>query len=143
MKSLFYSLMVAMMLVSCEIQTSSNGDLDGFWQLRAVDTLATGGESDMRGSGIYWAVQKRLLEVQDKNGVYGGVFFRFSHAGDSLLLSDPYVNDRISADVKVEDADMLRPFGVNRLDEGFHIEMLDGGNMVLRSETLRLWFRKY
>lgn len=135
--------MAAVLLVSCEIQTSSNGNLDGFWQLRSLDTLATGCSTDMRGSGIYWAVQKRLLEVQDKKGMNACVFFRFSHTGDSLLLYEPYIDDRMSSDTKVEDVELLRPFGVNSLDEGFHVEMLDGGSMVLRSDKVRLWFRKY
>ena len=32
---------------SCEIETSHNGDLDGFWHLTGVDTLATGGKRDL------------------------------------------------------------------------------------------------
>ena len=39
---LFFAVLV-FTLSSCEIETSQNGDLDGFWHLEQVDTLATGG----------------------------------------------------------------------------------------------------
>ena len=35
--------LLLMSLTSCEIETSENGDLDGYWHLEQVDTLATGG----------------------------------------------------------------------------------------------------
>ena len=41
MKRLIFVLTICMALVACDIETSGNGDLDGFWQLRQVDTLAT------------------------------------------------------------------------------------------------------
>lgn len=140
MKSFFALLLLCLLFASCEFETSGNGDLDGFWQLRTLDSLHNGRAVDMRGNGVYWAVQVNLLEARSPAA---NVFFRFNHVGDSLLLSEPYINNRDSADIKVTDATVLRPLGINRLDERFLVETLDGGTMVLRSSVLRLYFRKY
>lgn len=45
MKKIIGVLSLAVMMLtlsSCEVETSQNGDLDGFWHLEQVDTLATG-----------------------------------------------------------------------------------------------------
>ena len=42
MRKLLYIFIVLMMFAACDIHTSDNGDLDGYWQLRSVDTLSTG-----------------------------------------------------------------------------------------------------
>ena len=70
------------------------------------------------------------------------ILFRFEHSGDTLRLYSPYIYDRINGDVVLTDVIMLMPFGVNALDETFSVETIDGGKMVLRSEDLRLRFRK-
>ena len=62
-KLLFLVPLAAILCLSCELETSDNGDLDGFWQLKQVDTLQ-GGTKDMRGSGVFWAVQTDLLEAR-------------------------------------------------------------------------------
>ena len=55
-----------MSLTSCEIETSDNGKLDGFWHLERVDTLATGKSVDYTNKLVFWGVQpyrsKRLNE---------------------------------------------------------------------------------
>ena len=46
MKKIIGVLSLAVMMLtlsSCEVETSQNGDLDGFWHLEEVGTLATGG----------------------------------------------------------------------------------------------------
>lgn len=131
---------LAAMLGSCTLETSDNGDLDGLWQLYSLDSLATGASADMRGSHVFWAVQHRLLEARSREMQ---VLFRFSNTGDSLLLSDPYINNRDSSDIKVTDAAMLAPLGINNLGEHFGIKALSSDKMVLEAPTLRLYFRKY
>ena len=138
-KLLFLVPLAAILCLSCELETSDNGDLDGFWQLKQVDTLQ-GGTKDMRGSGVFWAVQTDLLEARIGGT---GVFFRFSNTGDSLFLSDPYVNNRDSSDIKLTDVARLHELGINELEERFRIMALDGSTMVLQSYMLRLHFRKY
>lgn len=127
-------------LASCELETSGNGDLDGFWHLERVDTLATGGVTDLSNTTRFWAFQSRLLNVSDKNGSY---LLRFSHEGDSLFLSDPYLNDRGNGDIKLEDHEPLRPYGINNVADRFRIEQLKGSNMILSNKTLKLKLKKF
>jgi hypothetical protein len=37
----------------------------------------------------------------------------------------------------------LAPYGINNLEEEFVKEKLDGGQMILRSKTLRLKFKRF
>ncbi|MCI6558018.1 MAG: lipocalin-like domain-containing protein [Prevotella sp.] len=138
----FFSMMTLVM-TGCEIHTSNNGDLDGFWQLRSIDTLSTGASVDARERMIYWAVQRHILEVQDKHDTRNKILFGFSQRGDSLFLYEPRVNNRDIGDTLVTNLSMLQPYGVNDFEESYFIEQLDGGQMVLKSKVLRLWFRKY
>ena len=143
MRKFIFTLVAVFAFASCELETSDNGHLDGFWQMRAVDTLSTGGSADTRESGIFWSVQMRLLEVVDTKGRSDKVFFRFEHTGDSLFLSQPYIDNRDSGDIKVTDAELLRPYGIFSLEPHFCVRELNGGRMVLESDSLRMYFRKY
>lgn len=142
MKKVCYFFMACILMTACELETSPNGDLDGFWQLTFIDTLSTGSSADMRASGIFWAVQMRLLEVQD-TGTGKSVFFRFRHTGDSLFLHDPYFDVRRPDIIEVKDAMELQPYGIGHLEERFAVLGLDGNKMRLQSERLRLHFRRY
>ncbi len=140
MKRFFYSTILAAILGSCTLETSNNGHLDGLWQLRSLDSLATGTSVDMRSSHVFWAVQVRLLEARNNDA---RILLRFNHTGDSLFLSDPYVNARDSSDIKVTDVAQLAPLGINKLEEHFAVKSLNSDNMVLETPALRLYFRKY
>ena len=60
------SLAVMMLtLSSCEVETSQNGDLDGFWHLEQVDTLATGGTCNFADKRVFWGCQYKLIQVAD------------------------------------------------------------------------------
>ena len=131
-----------LLLTSCEIEFSNNGKLDGFWQMIAVDTLATQHTSDLKTSGRTWAFQGRLLEMRDTKGGYSDLYFSFEHRGDSLFLDSPYLSDRDVDDIKITDVNIIRPYGVNGLKEGFEIENLSNNKLILRSKTLRLMLRK-
>lgn len=130
-------LVLLLLLTSCTIEFSDNGKLDGFWQLRAVDTLANRHTLDLKTSGLTWAFQGRLLEMRDTKGG-SDLYFSFKHRGDSLLLSSPYLSDRDKDDIKITDIKTVKPFGVNGLQEGFKIENLSNSKLILRSKTLRL-----
>jgi len=128
-------------LVSCELETSSNGDLDGLWQLKSTDSLYTGNSADMKSQQIFWSVQCDLLQVTKIGQIE--ILFRFQNTGDSLLLSSPYTKDRETDDTQITDVSILQPMGINSLDEHFKIVELSGSTMTLESPTLRLYFRKY
>ena len=143
MKKITFLFAAFLLLTSCEIEFSNNGKLDGFWQLIAVDTLATQHTSDLKTSGRTWAFQGRLLEMRDTKGGYSDLYFSFEHRGDSLFLESPYLSDRDADDIKITDVNIVRPYGVNGLKEGFEIESLSNNKLILRSKTLRLLFKKH
>ena len=142
MKKITFLFAALLLLTSCEIEFSNNGKLDGFWQLIAVDTLATQHTSDLKTSGRTWAFQGRLLEMRDTKGGFSDLYFSFEHRGDSLFLDSPYLSDRDADDIKITDVNIVRPYGVNGLKEEFEIENLSNNKLVLRSKTLRLMLRK-
>ena len=142
MKKITFLFAAFLLLTSCEIEFSNNGKLDGFWQLIAVDTLATQHTSDLKTSGRTWAFQGRLLEMRDTKGGYSDLYFSFEHRGDSLFLDSPYLSDRDADDIKITDVNIVRPYGVNGFKEGFEIESLSNNKLILRSKTLRLMLRK-
>ncbi len=147
MKKIFFLLVASLVLAtSCGdlIETSGNGDLDGYWQLAQVDTLATGATKDMTNSKVFWGVQGKFLNVLDTHESPSyGYMFRFQHTADSLLLSDARVNNREVSDSLLTDVSVLRPLGVNHLAEHFFVERLTGSRMVLRGKVIRLHFRKF
>ena len=146
MRKIFYLLALGIMLVSCELETSGNGFLDGYWQMTQVDTLASGGVADTRESFIYWGVQGKLLQIRySENDVYlgEGLLFRFENNNSSLTLYSPFVHHLYETDEPVDDVEILKPFGIYRLEERFSIEQLDEKYMVLNNNILRLHFRRY
>lgn len=132
-------------LNACTIETSGNGDLDGFWHLERIDTLSTGGVNDMSGGRQFWAFEHRLLSLQGSGDWY---YARFWQTADSVVIFSPYLDhghqDREDGgDIPVTNPEMLAPYGIASLEEHFVKEHLSGSRMVLRSPTLRLYFRKF
>lgn len=136
------------MLASCELHTSDNGKLDGFWHLERVDTLATGGQKDLSEQRVFWAIEAKLLNVRDSDHDSRGFYFRFNQTADSLILTDPYDygghdDKEGGGDVPVTDVELLAPYGINNLEEHYQKENLTGSRMTLKSKTLRLFFKKF
>lgn len=136
-------------LASCEIETSDNGDFDGFWHLERVDTLATGGTTDLSKKRVFWGVQYKLISVYDidKEGTFG-YYLRFKQTSDQIVTHTPYKNNwhqdvENGGDHPIDDPTQLAPYGINNLEEEFVKEKLDGGQMILRSKTLRLKFKRF
>lgn len=137
---LFFTLLFA----ACDLETSGNGKLDGFWHLESVDTLS-GGFNDLSQKRIFWAFQKDLLELSDKDYVLSHCLMRFNRDGGALKLSDPYLYDRESGegDHPLMDAAVLNPYGINAIETTFTVEKLSSSKMVLNDGTLRLYFTKF
>lgn len=145
---------LGMTLTSCTVETSDNGDLDGFWHLEEVDTLATGGRLDLSADRIFWGVQYRLIScarITTTNMFsFRGYYFRFEQTADSLVLHSPYKNNwhqdqgDNGGDLPATAVnDSIRSYGINNLREPFYKERLKGSKMTLRSKTLRLHFTKF
>jgi len=129
---------------SCDGEVVSNGDLDGFWHLRQVDTLATGGSYFMERQTVFWSVQAELLETRILP--YDRVLYRFEHDADYLRIYEPMGSrdyTDANADFPITEVSKLFGFGVHALDTRFRIVRLGSGDMVLEDEILRLYFEKY
>lgn len=146
MKRIAYILTLCVMLVSCELETSGNKELDGYWQMSQVDTLSTGGVADTREALVYWGVQGKLLQIRfSENGKFlgEGLLFRFNRDNGMLTLSSPILHHLYETDEPISDVELLKPFGIFNLEEVFSIEELNDDVMVLASDKLRLHFRRY
>ena len=152
-KSLLAVLATPLLLVSCNVETSDNGPLDGFWHLERVDTLATGGSTDYHKGYVFWGVQKDLMYIKDSsNGSIGAYYLRFNQTHDSLHVTKIYLdhghednpNHEQGGDIPVEAIDNnLRQLGINALPEHFKKEALNANHMILSTEKLRLKFKKF
>lgn len=129
---------------SCELETSGNGDLDGFWHLVQVDTLQTGGVKDTSKELFFWSFQVNLLEFSDRSYQIPIFMARFNHENGQLKVTQPclYNRDEGNEMVTEENVKDISPYGLNALEETFRVEELSGSRMTLSNGTLRLYFKK-
>ena len=129
---------------SCELETSGNGDLDGFWHLVQVDTLQTGGVNDTSKELFFWSFQVNLLEFSDRSYHIPIYMARFNHDNGQLKVTQPclYNRDEGNEMVTEENVKDISPYGLNALEETFRVEELSGSKMTLSNGTLRLYFKK-
>ena len=143
MRKLIYLIISFTMIAACDIHTSDNGNLDGFWQLKSVDTLSTGGTCDMRDSMRFWGVQANLLYFRYKNEKTGNVLLRFNHTDKIIILSDPIIDMRDSSDLILTDTTLLYHYGIHDVPETLKVVTLNKSTMILENRLLRLHLRKY
>ena len=150
MKKLFYLLIILLpLLTSCELETSDNGDFDGFWHLVSVDTLANAQHQDLSQKRIFWAVQLHLIQLRgadrkDEGGNGREYYEQFKLEQSQLTLSNPHEKDREAGDPVITEGRLgeIRPYGINALTEHFDVLRLNKDEMILKSSTLQLQFRK-
>ena len=142
MRNILIIFYVLLLFCSCDLETSKNGDLDGFWHLERVDTLSTSGSLDLSQAKLFWAFQKDLLQLRGDEQEF---YLRFNHHDNYLDLSDPRLRDREKDDPAISSSTMylILPYGINEEEESFQVVTLDNDNMVLRNQNLQLWFRKF
>ena len=143
MRKLLYIFFVLLMFAACDIHTSDNGDLDGYWQLRSVDTLSTGGTCDMRDSMRFWSFQAHILHVRDNHDKIRKVLMRFNITDNVMILSDPIIDLRDSSDILFTDTTILWHYGIHDIPETLKVITLNSSTMVLENRVLRLNLRKY
>ena len=143
MKKLIILFIVGLLIASCDLESSGNGELDGFWQWCQMDTLSTNGTADMRSSRIFWNVQFNLLEMRSIDDYYKQVLFRFDHSGGKLIINKPILKNKEEGDMVINDPMALYDFGIYSLEEEFVVERLDGKEMILRNDRFRFHFRRY
>jgi len=139
-------------LSSCGMaEVSDNGDLDGFWHMERVDTLKTGGVCLLDDNRRFWGIQYELLNFRDTDRGVDNLFMRFSHEKGVLRLYRPYANKwggeaghEVVNDWPIQDDfSSLEPFGIHDAEEYFEVETLTHSKMVLKSSSLRLYFKKF
>jgi len=147
MKKIYLYIIIGMglLLTACDMESSDNGNLDGFWQMTSkTDQYAKCGAVDMRDSGITWAFQGKLLELRDVKKVHQDILGSFEHQGGMLSVSRFYLVDRDKGDILIDDAiSYLVPYGVGQVQEKFKVVELNSSEMILESERFLLKFRKY
>ena len=148
MRKLFWIFLgfIGLLFSSCELERSVNGDLDGFWHLTAVDTLATGGHGDLSEAKVFWAFQVRLVRLRrtDTDFLDNGVVAHFTYKGNELLFSAPSWHHREQGDplIKEEEKELLALYGVSKLEQCFKVIQLNSKRMILQTDVLRLTFDK-
>ena len=138
-------LFTAVLFTSCDIETSDNGDLDGFWHLERVDTLSTGGSTDLSQAKLFWSFEVKLMALQGGSDRF---YLRFNQTSDSLTVLSPYYNrgheeNDSTGDIPVTDPTAMSQYGIDSLEVHYKKEALSGSKMVLRSRRLRLYFKKF
>jgi hypothetical protein len=151
MKPILYTILFStcLFLFSCDLEMSGDGTYDGNWQLRTMENLATGEKTDMSHSYIYWGIEGNLLQVrdidnkdyQDSRGLI--IFFSLTRKDHHFLLREPYHSITKDHLEPIEDITMLMPLGINGTTEDFLVETHTSSTLVLKSETVRMRFRKY
>lgn len=130
-----------MFLCGCELETTDNGDLDGYWHLEQVDSLAGQRSIDYSQNKIFWSIQFELLQLSNLED--NTIIYRLVYDNHQLTLANPCMFDRADGDTLVTHVEVLRQYGVNSLQEHFKVVTLESRTMVLESPVLRLHFRKY
>ena len=138
------TLVVALLTTSCELETSGNGKLDGYWHMERVDTIATGGVRDVSDQLLFWSFQNKLLMLNDRSGANPTCIVHFDAKTEPnvILTSSPYISDRANGDVLIEDYTILWPYGITDLNESINIDHLSGSKMILRDELVIITFRR-
>lgn len=151
-KRLFKTILAAFALValaSCEIETSDNGDFDGF-ALRTRRHTGYGRHNRPLEEARVRGVQYKLISVRDVDvDKQHGYYLRFKQTRDKIVTHTPYKDNwhqdkgDNGGDHPIGDPTLLAPYGINNLEEEFVKEKLNGGQMILRSKTLRLKFKRF
>lgn len=130
-------------ITSCELDTYDNGNLDGYWHLEQIDTLATGGIKDVSNERLFWAIQAKLLMLYNQDLGYNQLVLKFSYNGDRLVLSEPHLYNRETGDEPQTDTSLLAPYGIHALTLDWKVEKLTGSEMILSSNLLRIRLKKF
>ena len=146
MKKLLYILFLPLILLtSCDMESSDNGELDAMWYLVKVDSVNNGASRDYRDKRIMWSFQGSLLQMNKTERFITSYMAYFKKENGYLKLSAPFLFDRVNGDaILTEDRlNEVRGFGINSLEESFHIESLNDEEMILKDDVLRLTFERY
>ena len=144
MKRLYiYIIGITLLLTSCHLVTSNNGELDGLWQGMMKEDLATGEVVDLRDSQATWAFQGGMVEMNATTIPPNHVIGKFERGDKTLRVYHLALFTHGKGDTPLEDVTMLKVFGFTTLDETFRIIELNDDALRVETDNVRLTFRKY
>lgn len=143
-KVLFCTLALLICTASCDLHSSTNGDIDGCWLLYQVDTISNNHSVFYRPKKIFWSFQGSIMQTNEQ-GIDQIIQYHFGITANILHVHEPYIYDRIDGDKTIteDEINILKPYGINARTEDFLIEKLEGNELLLRSNSLRLHFERY
>ena len=144
MRKLIYIALPALLLsllVSCEMESSHGGKLDGYWHLERIDTTHAA-SADYGQKRVFWAIQGHLIQMTDRDYQESPLISRYERKGDSLILERPYYNERDKGDPEVTDITRLQFYGLGSWSPRFRIESITSDRLTLSDGNVILKFRK-
>lgn len=147
MKHLLYILVLASVLfTSCEMNSSDNGKLDNIWYLVKLDSISNGKKAiDYRSQHIFWSFQGSLMQTNCVDSMNQFIMYRFDATDKQLIVKSPFIYDRVDDDQQITDetVHMIKLYGINAITDTFQIEKLNSTTMILRDDSLRLYFDRW
>lgn len=134
MKKLFI-ISIVLLLAACD-KVPMNGNLDGMWQLMAIQDNVTSNVSEVKDSRLYYSFQLHLVQLNN-----GEAYAHFSHRNDSIVMYD-WCKGNLNND-KITDVTVLNKYGLYELRDSFRVEVLTHDKMQLFSRKATLSFRKF
>jgi hypothetical protein len=131
---------------ACENKWPRNGHLDGQWQLLTVEH--DGHILDMKDRQLYLSFQLDLIQLNN-SGNQQRYYGYFRHTGDTIIFRQ--FSDIAEYDTKNDDnlpvsprhRQWLKDWGYYADPDTFRIEQLSHNDMVLRSDSARIVYRKF
>lgn len=123
MKKIILILLSSLFICSCQ-KEDKNGDFGGMWKLLEIEK-PDGSIQNTKEKNYFWYVQLKLICI-------GHHYGRFQNTGDSLFIQmiDPK-------------CPILRSHGLYSNSERFEIIKLNRSRMTLKSDSVKLQFRKF
>lgn len=123
MKKIILILLSSLFICSCQ-KEDKNGDFGGMWKLLEIEK-PDGSIQNTKEKNYFWYVQLKLICI-------GHHYGRFQNTGDSLFIQmiDPKCPN-------------LRSYGLYSNSERFEIIKLNRSRMTLKSDSVKLQFRKF
>ncbi len=123
MKKIILILLSSLFICSCQ-KEDKNGDFGGMWKLLEIEK-PDGSIQNTKEKKYFWYVQLKLICI-------GHHYGRFQNTGDSLFIQmiDPKCPN-------------LRSHGLYSNSERFEIIKLNRSRMTLKSDSVKLQFRKF
>ena len=127
---------LALIMTSCTMESSNNGNLDGMWHITEMQNIETGETTDYSEKAYFWKVDTKLMQM-------GGYLMRFKQENGYLITYDVYYDNREGGDPVLTDTTRLYPYGMTSIPDTFQIEKMKHYDMILKSKKRRITFEKY